>query len=169
MILFGTIAPARVATFVPCGHIRNENRVGVLKTYCNRERETSDLYSLLEQAKSSKPRIRLPKRGIGKSTRKLSPTVAAEIVEFYQNGMPTHEIAQRLNIHRITVSNYLELAAVAKRPKGLTSEQTNEAVAAYEAGDSFATIGRRLGFSPMTISLALRRRRVEVRPRPGRS
>ena len=106
---------------------------------------------------------------MGKSTKKLSPTVAAEIVELYQNGMPAHAIAKRLNIHRITVSNYLERGAVTKRPKGLTNEQTDEAVLAYEAGDSFATIGRRLGVSPMTISLALRRRGVAIRPRPGRS
>jgi DNA-binding CsgD family transcriptional regulator len=143
--------------------------VGVLKTYCNRFRATSDLCSLLEQAKSSKPRIRLPKREMGKSTRKLSLTVAAEIVELYQNGIPAHQIAERLNIHRITVSNYLDRFAVAKRPKGLTDQQTDEAVLAYEAGDSFATIGRRLGFSPMTISLALRRQGVAIRQRPGRS
>ena len=143
--------------------------MGVLKNYCNRERATSDLCSLLEQAKSSKPRIRLPKREIGKSTRKLPQNAAAEIVELYQNGMPAHEIAEHLNIHRITVSNYLERSAVTKRPKGLTSEQIDEAVLAYEASDSFATIGRRLGFSPMTISLALRRRGVLIRSRPGRS
>ena len=83
--------------------------VGVLKTYCNRERATSDLCSLLEQAKSSKPRIRLPKREIGKSTRKLPQNAVAEIVELYQNGMPVHEIAEHLNIHRITVSNYLDV------------------------------------------------------------
>jgi DNA-binding CsgD family transcriptional regulator len=82
--------------------------------------------------------------------------------------MPVHEIAERLNIHRVTVSNYLERASVTKRPKGLTSQQSDEAVLAYEAGDSFATIGRHLGFSPMTISLALHGRGVDTRSRPGR-
>jgi DNA-binding LacI/PurR family transcriptional regulator len=83
--------------------------------------------------------------------------------------MRAHEIAERLSVHRITVSNYLERTAVNKRPKGLIREQAHEAVAAHDAGDSFATIGRRLGVSPMTISLALRRRGVMIRPRPGRS
>ena len=147
----------------------NADLVGVLKTYCNQERETSDLCSLLEKAKSSKPRIRLPKREIGKSTRKLAPDVAAQIVELYQDGTHAHEIAERLNIHRITVSNYLKRAEIAKRPKGLTDQQADQAVLSYEAGDSFATIGRRLGVSPMTISLALRRRGVQIRPRSGHS
>jgi DNA-binding CsgD family transcriptional regulator len=93
--------------------------------------------------------------------------VAAELIELYQNGMPAHDIAERLNVHRITVSNYLERAGVPKRPKGLTDQQTDDAVLTYRVGDSFATIGRRLGFSPMTISLALRRRGVHIRPRPG--
>jgi DNA-binding CsgD family transcriptional regulator len=92
-----------------------------------------------------------------------------QIVELYQSGIPAHEIAERLSVHRVTVSNYLQRAAIAKRPKGLTGRQTDDAVLAYEAGDSFATIARRLGCSPMTISLALRRQGVEIRPRPGRS
>lgn len=95
--------------------------------------------------------------------------MASEIVELYKSGIPAHEIAERFSIHRITVSNYLQRATVAKRPKGLTGQQTDDAVLSYVAGDSFATIARRLGCSPMTISLALRRQGVEIRLRPGRS
>ena len=147
--------------------IRTGGLVGVLRSYCNRKRQTSDLCSLMAEANSSKPRVRLPRRRKGKSSRKLSPDVAAEIFELYQNGMSAHDIAERLSVHRITVSNYLDRASIPKRPKGLTDQQTDEAVIAYKAGDSFATIGRRFGFSPMTISLALRNRGAEIRPRPG--
>src|SRR5213592_3024965 len=113
--------------------------VGVLRNYCNRERQTADLCSLMDDANTSEPRVRLPRRRKGKSSKKLSPDVATEILEFYQDGMSAHDIAERLSIHRITVSNYLDRAGITKRSKGLTDHQTNEAITAYKAGDSFAT------------------------------
>ena len=88
--------------------------VGVLRNYCNREMQTSDLCSLMDEAWSSTLRLRSRTPGASPRPKKLSSSIISKLVSAYSEGMAIHEIAKEFKINRVTVSKHLERAGVAK-------------------------------------------------------
>lgn len=142
--------------------------VGVLRSYCNRERQTSDLCSLMEEAVSSTPRLRIRTPGASPRPKKLSLSILSKLVLSYSEGAAIHEIAKEFKINRVTVSKHLERAGVTKRPRSMSEAQIDEAVQEYADGQSLEKIGNRLGFDSTTVLRELRRRGVKMRDTHGR-
>jgi transposase len=85
----------------------------------------------------------------------------------YRAGTKVKELATVFGIHRDTVSEILTRHGVARRPTGIPTERNAEVIADYENGLSLAAIGAKLSVDPATVSLALRKAGIELRPRPG--
>lgn len=147
---------------------RDITMVGVLRTYCNRPRETSDLCSLMEEALSSTPRLRTRTPSASPRPKKLPASVVSRLVAAYAGGMAIHEIAMEFKINRVTVSKHLERAGVSKRPRSMSEEQIDTAVWDYATGQSLEKIGNRLGFDSTTVLKELRLRGVRMRDTHGR-
>lgn len=142
--------------------------MGVLRNYCNRESQTSDLCSLMDKAVSSTPRLRTRTPGASPRPKKLSSSIVSKLVLAYSGGMAIHEIAREFKINRVTVSKYLERAGVSKRPRSMNAAQIDEAVQDYTAGQSLNKIGKRLDFDSTTVLKELRLRGVKMRDAHGR-
>lgn len=142
--------------------------VGVLRNYCNRERQTTDLYSLRDEALSSPPPFRSRIPGGSPRPKKLSSSVVSQLVSDYSAGIPIHELAKKYAVHRATISGHLDRVGVSKRPRGMSEAQIDEAVQDYAAGQSLEKIGNRLGFDSTTVLRELRRRGVQTRDTHGR-
>lgn len=54
------------------------------------------------------------------------------------------------------------------RPKGMSELEIGEAVQDYQAGQTLAQIGKRLGFNATTVLMALHARGVKTRDPHGR-
>ena len=143
--------------------------VGVLRNYCNRERQTSDLCSLMDEAVSSTPRLRSRTPGASSRPKKLSSYILSKLVSAYLEGMAIHEIAKEFKINRVTVSKHLERVGVTKWPRSMSDSQIDEAVQDYAAGQSLEKIGNKLGFDSTTVLRELRRRDVRMRETHGRA
>jgi hypothetical protein len=78
--------------------------VGVLRNYCNRERETSDLCSLMDEALSGAPQLRTRTPGGSPRPKKLSSSIVSKLVSDYSAGVPIHELAKKYGVHRATIS-----------------------------------------------------------------
>ena len=102
------------------------------------------------------------------SGKKLSTTEVALLAQQYQSGAAVHELAERLGIHRNTVSLHLRRHGVTMRRRGLDPEHIDHAVRLYESGQSLARIGNRYSVDPSTVHAALRTRGVRLRDTHGR-
>ena len=142
--------------------------MGVLRSYCNREMQTSDLCSLMDEASSSTPRLRSRTPDASPRPKKLSSSIVSKLVSAYSEGMAIHEMAQQFNIHRVTVSKHLERAGVIKRPRSMSEVQIDAAVQDYATGQSLEKIGNKLGFDSTTVLRELRRRGLRTRDTHGR-
>lgn len=142
--------------------------MGVLRNYCNREGQTSDLCSLMEEALASTPRLRTRAPGGSPRPNKLSSIIVSKLVLAYSEGIAIHEIAKEFKINRVTVSKHLERAGVSKRPRSMSEVQIDEAVQDYAAGQSLDKIGACLGFDSTTVLKELRLRGVQMRDTHGR-
>jgi lambda repressor-like predicted transcriptional regulator len=100
--------------------------------------------------------------------RRLEPAQIAALIADYGAGMLVRDLAAKYGTHRVTVTDIVNRAGVELRFRGLTEKQVEEANQLYMSGQSLAQVGRRLGFSPTTISNALKKNGVALRPRPGR-
>ena len=142
--------------------------VGVLRNYCNRESQTSDLRSLMEEALSSTPRVRIRTSGASPRPKKLSSSIVSNVISDYSEGIPVNELAKKYGVHRATISGHLDRAGVSKRPRSMSEAQIDEAVQDYAAGQSLEKIGVRLGFDSSTVLKELRLRGVQMRDTHGR-
>lgn len=79
------------------------------------------------------------------------------------------DIAQALSIDKVTVSDHLNRAGVARRPRGMSEAQIADAVQLYASGLSLARVGDRLGFSARTVQSRLRERGVLFRDTHGQT
>lgn len=149
-------------------YVATHHKVGVLRSYCNRERQTSDLCTLMDEALSSTPRLRSRTPGASSRPKKLSSSIVSKLVLDYSDGMAIHEIAKKYGVHRATISGHLDRAGVSRRPRSLSEAQIDEAVELYESGLSLEKIGNRLGFDSTTVLKELRLRGVRMRDTHGR-
>jgi lambda repressor-like predicted transcriptional regulator len=91
-----------------------------------------------------------------------------DIIARYEFGATTAELAAVYRVSKSRISAVLREHGVTLRRQGLTEKQTREAADYYIAGRSLAWLATRCGVSPTTVSRALQRQGVTLRPRPGR-
>ena len=84
-------------------------------------------------------------------------------MDAYKSGATIYQLATRLKILRMTVSQHLHRQGVTLRQCGLTDEQYAHAVRLYREGNSLARVGARLGFDAETNRKALREHGVHIR------
>lgn len=119
--------------------------MGLLKTYCNRNGTTRQIDGLVEEARGHiggvapqrTPRSPRPAR----AGKQLPAEAERAIVAEYKAGQTMKQIATRHGIHRVTVSEVLDRAGTAKRPRGMDATQVSLAAKLYESGESLATVG----------------------------
>lgn len=140
------------------------NLVGLLLTYWNRSTEMEkfrELAKIMDQPVRSDIQINT------KRAKRLSAAEKAELLAEYESGTLVRDIAEKFDVHRVTVSNLVEAAGMTPRSRGLGPQQVIEAADLYTAGQSLAKLGDRYGVNAETVRQALRRIGVTIRPRPG--
>ncbi len=129
----------------------------LLRSYCNRERATSQLRSLLTRALRedvTRPEaLDAPRVG----SKQLSTEANAAIVADYEAGLRATEIARKYSINESTVHHRLKRAGVAKRPNSMSEDEITLAVALRADGHSYDRIAERVGFSATTVRNMLKR------------
>lgn len=98
--------------------------------------------------------------------KRLSNTEKAEIIQRYQSGENTNQLAAAYGCHRNTISNTLKKAGIDVTIKkiGIVFEP-EEAIELYTKGWKSKDIGKKLGVSELTIRKCLRERGVKIRNR----
>jgi hypothetical protein len=94
---------------------------------------------------------------------RLEPTEVDRLKRAYGSGATLRELAQEFRIHRHTAADLLERVGVARRGKGPKAKEMNRAIRMYEAGESTATVGQRLGYAADTIRNRLLSAGVQMR------
>lgn len=139
----------------------------LLEVYSNRTHELGKLRKLLNLPKAARPEPRHPTK---QAQKRLAPDEVAELLRAYQAGGRTKQLAIQFGVHRTTVTGLLKQHDVSFRPPGLGPADLSEAIRLYEAGWSLARLGQHFGVTGHnTISDALRRAGVSIRPRRGSS
>jgi len=109
------------------------------------------------------PRMQIPPPPPVRRVIQLNDRQIARIVERYEAGTTTYELATEFNVHRATISQHIKTAGVKMRLQPLTPQQVDAAVALYATGLSLADVGRELGCHASTVLMACREKGVEVR------
>ncbi len=97
------------------------------------------------------------------TARRLTTAERTRMLEEYQAGVGTIQLAKLYGIDRETVRATLRRAGLPQHQRGLTAEQINEAAKLYQAGQSLARIGRRFGVDAHTVRRRLLERGVTMR------
>jgi hypothetical protein len=97
-------------------------------------------------------------------TKRLGVAVVQEIVQVYEAGSTTAELAERYSVSRTGVMNLLHSQEAAVRsPRGLGRTDVDVAERLYAAGWLLREIGVELGFSRDAVRRALLQRGVVMR------
>lgn len=131
--------------------------VGLLRNYCQQARKTAKLAELLATARSSTREAAdrpLPRQNT------LHRSVVKLLIEDYEAGASTYELAERYNVRRNTVRDTLrragfDLTVKAKRA-ALSEEQKAEARRLFASGATRRELMEMYGVSESTIRRALR-------------
>jgi DNA invertase Pin-like site-specific DNA recombinase len=102
-----------------------------------------------------------------RSKRHLGAIDVDNIVQKYDSGETTQQIAAHFGISKSRVATVLREQGITIRRQGLTIEQASEAEMLYADGKSLAWLGARYDVSHTTVAAALRRQGMQLRPRPG--
>ena len=103
-----------------------------------------------------------------KLDQRLDEVIRAEIVTSYVSGEPSTAIAALYGLNKNSVIKVLREAGVPIRRQSLTNEQIDDAAQLYQAGQSLAKIGIKLGVEASTVRRALLSRGVRMRDTHGR-
>jgi len=90
-----------------------------------------------------------------------------ELIQRYSDGVAVDERAEKFRVDQSTVQKHARRNDLPRRSPRLDPNQTEEAVRLYLAGQSLAKLSKHLGVATDTVSLALRRAGVTLRPRWG--
>jgi len=134
--------------------------VGLLRNYCQQGRRTAELAELLATARGSTREADdrpLPQQNA------LHRSVVRLIIDDYEAGASTYELAKRYNVRRNTVRDTLrragfDLTAKSKRA-ALSEEQKAEARRLFASGATRRELMEMYGVSESTIRRVLRPRR----------
>ncbi len=133
--------------------------VRLLRSYCNRERQTAHLEKLRAQAGTE--RILRPESPapVGRpAPKRLSAKVNAGILADYAAEIPIRAIARKYGINEWTVHHRLKQAGVVKRPYAMGSVDIAHTLALRAKGLSYDRIADQVGFSASTIRNVVKRR-----------
>lgn len=130
--------------------------VGVQRNYCHQGRRTAELAEPLATARSSTREAAdrpLPRQNT------LHRSIVKLLIEDYEAGASTYELAERYNVRRNTVRDTLrragfDLTAKAKRA-ALSEEQKAEARRLFASGTTRRELMEMYGVSECTIRRAL--------------
>lgn len=130
--------------------------VGLLRNYCQQARKTAELAELLATARKSTREINdrpLPQQNT------LHRSVVKLLIEDYEAGSSTYELAERYNVRRNTVRDTLrragfDLTVKAKRA-ALSEEQKAEARRLFASGTTRRELTEMYGVSKSTIRRVL--------------
>ncbi len=139
--------------------------VGLLRAYWNRGDEAKafrKLLKILDQSPRQDNSVRT------RRARQLSKSETQQLLADYGSGMLVREIAAKFGIHRITVTNLVNVAGAPVRFRGLEPRAIKEASRLYkEEGWSLARLAKRYDVTPMTVRHYLLKGNVKMRLRPG--
>lgn len=131
--------------------------VGLLRNYCQQGRRTTELAELLATARESTREISdrpLPQQNT------LHRSVVKLLIEDYEAGASTYELAKRYNVRRNTVRDTLRRAGFDLTTKAnraaLSEEQKAEARRLFDSGMTRRELMEMYGVSESTIRRALR-------------
>jgi len=131
--------------------------VGLLRNYCQQARKAAELAELLATARESTREVNdrpLPQQNA------LHRSVVKLLIEDYEAGASTYELAKRYNLRRNTVRDTLrragfDLTVKAKRA-ALSEEQKTEARRLFDCGSTRRELMEMYGVSESTIRRVLR-------------
>jgi len=131
--------------------------VGLLRNYCQQARKTAELADLLAAARASTPEPDdhpLPRQNA------LHRSVVKLLIEGYESGASTYELAERYNLRRNTVRDTLRRAGfdltVRTKRAALSEAQKAEARRLFASGATRRELMEMYGVSESTIKRILR-------------
>ena len=95
--------------------------------------------------------------------RRLSDIEVVPLVQSYEAGATVNELVERFEVSRQTITSWLTRRGVARRRRGLTAEQAQQAAKLYGEGWSLRRIGQTLGAADATVWKALRQADIALR------
>ncbi len=135
--------------------------VRLLQSYCNRSKETSDLYRLIADAERShatrKPRA--PVYRSPRAPRKMGKSVNQQIVDAYLDGKDVTPLSQQFGAAPSTIRRALDRLGVERRPIGLGQEQIDQILELRTLGWAQKQIADAVGCSEGTVFNVMHRQR----------
>lgn len=95
---------------------------------------------------------------------RLDDTERTRLVADYEAGIPTTQLAANYDLAKASVLRLLRSSNVTVRRQGLNCDEAAQAQVLYESGLSLAAVGDQLGLAPTSVSRALVRAGVTLRP-----
>ena len=136
--------------------IRSRNAVQLTQAW------TESLWRQIEQllartVAEAAPRPDRPVRRSYQRQRRLNPDEVVELVAAYEEGASVRQLTLKYGIRQETVSRWLSVNGVEKRPLGasLTGDRLDEALLLRELDWSYARIADHLGISRSTVRRAV--------------
>ncbi|PJJ63867.1 hypothetical protein CLV54_1546 [Compostimonas suwonensis] len=128
--------------------------VGVLRNYCNNSRRTAEIRELLGSARSSK---RSPDSRLLPQPNALHRSVVKLIVDDYQAGASTYELAERYKVRRNTIRDVLKrnhVPITGAKVKLLTDDDKEDIRKRRQDGSMVGELAVEYGVSESTIRRA---------------
>ena len=135
---------------------------------------TNDQVSALETLRAKLPnpdeaaRPTLKQERPGR-TQRLPDTQVQQLLAGYKSGATVYQLGEQFGIERRTVSTILHRHGVPMRRRGLSEEQSDEAVLLYEQGWSLAKIATRMDVAAGTVRQRLHEQGVSIRNPQGQA
>jgi hypothetical protein len=157
-------------------HVRSEtSEVELLGRYSNHADLVKPLVNMLTAIRNSPEHCHetvtdttgLTARAGWRTADRLTTAEVADLAEQYQAGATQSALAEQFKISRGAVRRLLQRGGTALRPRGLTSEQVDEAARLYGEGWSLVRISERLSVDSTTVWHRLRERGVRMRDAHG--
>lgn len=135
---------------------------------------TKDQVSALEALRQKLPDLHTPaqpspRKETPGSARQVDDTQVQRLIAGYQSGSTVYKLADEFEIGRNTVCRILHRHQVPMRRRGLSHEQTAEAIRLHHEGWTPPQIGQRMGVDAVTVRRRLRDRGVAIRDTRGRT
>lgn len=131
----------------------------LLHAYSKQLGETPPAGALVEKARRSRRSTR--RSPIVQRARQLRDDEVEALIEHYRENGSVALAAKALGVARQTAGKYLGAAGISTT-RHMTATELRQARSWHDDGLSATTIGRRLGYSPHTISKALRAAPVDA-------
>jgi hypothetical protein len=163
-------SPPEDTTSDPVRTLRGQGspkRVGVIEALSHLSRQVRRLLEMAGTWPDDMP-VELPPAVGYKTARQLRPAEVDELVDAYQAGATTRELATRFGIWRGTVGKHLEARGIDTRAPKLQPKDIQEAAKLYQAGWTLNKIARQYRVGYNTIRKRLLKAGVVMRPRGGK-